>query len=62
MGVLVPSIVSLRIGSSFTMIGLSSISSLVLPPFKLRDGYPFYKIFSIDLVVVFPSFSTINPA
>jgi hypothetical protein len=44
------------------MIGLSSISSLVLPPFKLRDGYPFYKIFSIDLVVVFPSLSTINPA
>jgi hypothetical protein len=53
-GVLVPTIESLMMGSSYIMIGSPSISSLALPLFKLRDRDPLREIFFIDLAEVFP--------
>jgi len=52
-GVLVPTIESLMMGS-YIMIGSPSISSLALPLFKLRDTDPLREIFFIDLAEVFP--------
>lgn len=59
-GVLVCAIVSLGIKSSSIMIGYPSISSLVLPLFKLRDEDPFHELSSTDLTEVSPSPSLVS--
>lgn len=42
-------------------MGSSSISSLVLPPFKLKDENHLLELSSTNFVKVSPSLATVNP-